>query len=465
MSQPRAFPVPWSNLTNVAFTVPFYSSPTLQIPTNRQASDSVSFLTVKDISGLTASNPQSNIQLQTPNFSNSLAEQFGFFNYMTFSNQATLLQATNVSSFTANVIYTSTTQAEVAPQDISSNILEIRTYQSPSLSTSSTVVSNTIVSSLVFQDQETGIPSSLYISANQLYIGPQPVNPFVSLNPRIQSIQNSPWSPANIPNLQTWFDGKDSNTMFIDSAFTRSISTGESMALWLDKSANQFSCIQDTLSNQPLFLSNQIYFNSTSYMSTNFRSYSTCTILFSAQRKTNADASPGGGFQYFFAASNLIWATDPINNPLWTGLTFYSQANNKHMQSPFYSINVPGYPNYTGYELFFNNIYLPNLAYFPSTPNIYTILYDKPNSNIAIGRQNGVNFDRQLANPVILDHQYWNIGDVASGGGPRGFWGDILVYDRWLQEDEIQQLESYLAHKYDIVDRLQPGANYYKFSP
>ena len=460
------------SLTPLSFIDPLYRNLLLKAPQSL-STPQVLFTIVKDISG-TASRLPFSLQYNTSNQYGStaslIAEPRGFTNVLTYSTVTQILESTQPPQFTGATFYTSSLfLSNTTSFPLQANTVLLQTFSTQLLTAISSLFTSPHISSLIFY----GSPSSITFSNETLYAGQTPIAPYVASDFVIQYIHTTPsWTPASLPGLQTWFDARDLSTMYVDEAMTRTISTGEQFAVWLDKSSNLFSCVQTVASNQPFYTDlSGVLFSTTTIMSTNFYAYSTMTF---SMLTTPQLFGPYYGDHYFINADTWINYIAPtyttISGPTFWSIYFLNNSNFAKMVYLNQNVNVPGRSPDIDTKAPFDNE-LPNYGItYPEQFDHYTIFYERVSTNTVITRQNGHNNGLVTANDYVSNYQWWHMGDSRPPadtwlGGPYGWRGDVIVYDRILNESEMQMLEGYLMWKYGIQSNLLPQHPYAKASP
>jgi hypothetical protein len=247
--------------------------------------------------------------------------------------------------------------------------------------------------------------------------------------------QNPIFSPTQISGCQLWLDGADPNGTGNVPA------NGTSLASWVDKSGAGRTATQSTSGYQPILQTNVlagkscVYFDGTSVL--DLVSYSTNTIpaisMFFVGRQTVFGGSfisitgstgiyaraSGGTYRYDYGGSLYVYTPNPTN----------SDTTSFHIQTLLLPNNAVG--NY----------------YFDGTAGDNT---------------NGFTFDSssfQSPNPSLGAY-----GRTSGNDAMTGYIAEVIFYHATLTLAQSQQVEGYLAWKWNLVGSL-PSNHPYKNTP
>lgn len=429
------------NFVNPIFPNPFPISPP---DTSAFTEGQCGFYTIKDLTGSSAIYP---VPLGgTVLTGTTLAEPRGFQNFIGMSTSGFVgltMESTHPASQFVKEYYTSTlyysTSANSNQSNVFASTLVIGSFNITQLQSKLTTVPVIGVSSITLRDVASNNPSTFFFSSQSLYLGKNAIKPNVDLNYDIQVIApGTPWTPAQIPDLHVWFDGKDLSTMYADTSYSRTISTGEEVAVWVDKSVNQFSTFKNPVERTFTYVNDAsgLYIlngNTGGYMDTNLTiSISSFTMAFVS------DAYPTGGYAF-----GSIY---DVPNP--TDYFFFDANSNAGYSMPY--MNVGGYqPYFSQYGA------TPATVAPPIRRHAYISLYDRPAISTFITRIDGLNV--QSCN---LDVPPGKAEISTIGFGWNSTYGDLIFYNRWLEEPELQKLEGYLMWKYNVQNLLSPDHPY-----
>ena len=362
------------------------------------------------------------------------------------SNYSAFLELTSPMIFTGKTLYTSTINTcNSLVSEIHASTIILSNYTAPSLYSVSSIVPYIVLSTLSLSNVTDSTVSSLFYSSSQLWVGDKIISPEVKINQVLQSIPSPiSWTPASIPNLQVWFDAKDASTMFTDTALTTNVNVNDSVCVWLDKSSNLWSSVQTSVPNQPIYNGISVYFQPGAYMNTVFPTYSTMTFMVA-------------GF-----------GRPLIVNP-YVGVTYYFMSELK-VGSSNWGTNLYSVASYDAPSFTFTNDVTPvtfDLATLVTPPKFqcYT-LFTRPDPTLGIlTRRNGLNVTYAVNNnPYTATCNIQYLGDITNGA-TNTYFGDWVVYDRWLEENEIQKLESYFMWKYGVQSDIPPVNPFANSSP
>jgi hypothetical protein len=222
-----------------------------------------------------------------------------------------------------------------------------------------------------------------------------------------------PWQPTSISNCFLWLDGADTRSMTISNS---------NVLAWRDKSGNKFCALSQstpaTLTSNSLGGNTSMLFNGASkYLCSTTSVSNAGYTIFTVQNTTSAS-----GYQRAINADP--YAFIGVSNGYIATFTGSSTWNDVASNSPsFYSVNS-------------NVIVSMSISNAVLTP--YT---------------NGYAGTTKTGTTGAFSNFY--IGDYASGGQPwYGHIREIIVYNGILSTDQRQQVEGYLAWKWNLVSNL-----------
>jgi hypothetical protein len=449
-----------STNTSLHFVNPVLCNPPAVLVPNvsTYTSNVVAFHTIKDPYGNVALSTfgvlLSNESGQSNWIATTLQVPRAFQNVVITDQTGYSLESTQPPAAYAQIWYASSISVSIpgvtqSQDSLLASTLQISEITLSNLQSKSTIATITSISSLTLHDQYTTTPSSLYISSGSFYIGAQSIKPNVDLNYDIQVIAPGiPWTPAQIPDLHVWFDGKDLSTMYADTSYSRTISTGEEVAVWVDKSINQFSVIKSVAGGDKglTYIDNvsSLYFLTEAvdpYLETNLTlNISSCTTSF-------------------------------VANPLTNGYLALRLAGDGQPQSRIQSFTPPPQPQSTNYLMafaalgenaytFFHQVHAEGAISQPNQVHQFTALLDLYTKSTIIGRENAYNYSYLTFSELESGYDFTGYSTVKYTYFASNYLnvqiGDFIAYNRWLSEPELQKLEGYVMWKYNIQNLLSP---------
>src|SRR5690554_4385969 len=222
--------------------------------------------------------------------------------------------------------------------------------------------------------------------------------------------------PSDLSSLLLWYDAND-----------LTISPGN-VPLWKDKSGNDYDLLQPTASNQPIKISNALGDKS--------------IIRFD-----------GGDFMTSAFGSNY-------NNPGTIFILYKTVSSaNQYLFDGLTSFNSMSLRNGNTVQAYIDGSLISYNKTYPSGFTINALVINISNSML---KENGV--IKTTGNLTSNSFEGINLGRYYGGGG--GFYGDIaefIYYNRALTTSEIEDVESYLRHKYAPPVNLGPNISRYGF--
>jgi len=222
--------------------------------------------------------------------------------------------------------------------------------------------------------------------------------------------------PSDLSSLLLWYDAND-----------LTISPGN-VTLWKDKSGNDYDLLQPTASNQPIKISNALGDKS--------------IIRFD-----------GGDFMTSAFGSNY-------NNPGTIFILYKTVSSaNQYLFDGLTSFNSMSLRNGNTVQAYIDGSLISYNKTYPSGFTINALVINISNSML---KENGV--IKTTGNLTSNSFEGINLGRYYGGGG--GFYGDIaefIYYNRALTTSEIEDVESYLRHKYAPPVNLGPNISRYGF--
>jgi hypothetical protein len=256
------------------------------------------------------------------------------------------------------------------------------------------------------------------------------------------------YSPLNTPNLFLWFDGADP-TSYTTDPITNCITT------WVSKTLPQFSTSSATTQRGP-FLSNtefgafpSMYFNPSNL-------FSQYTTLYSSDIPALTCNGPFATFtvvrQVNYSAPYGIWSTNFPDYP--NGINLFSQTDGS-------------------FALAVSTIVIPIIPSTLNTNVIVTCLYETTEISGALNFGMTFNGNDILTSnfgsaPTVSGLVLGNFDQLFNGGfffPDNGFITEHIVVQNDPSQATRQELEGYLAWKYNMASELPPTHPYYASPP
>lgn len=260
-------------------------------------------------------------------------------------------------------------------------------------------------------------------------------HPFKTIPPNV----TDSFTPASLSRCQLWLDG-------LDPAGTRVIpADGSTVTTWIDKSGN---ANHGTGNGTPTYVSNGgINFDGSSYFSnTAFKmTFANRSMFFVMKETTRTNASV------------LSFIPTPSNQHdyfVQSGITFNTDGG---FQTFGYWYGGP-----LGYQ------------YRMGDPTLLPrgIYNDNMNTVVGSGYVNGSNAANKTAiysattcSGYVVAGRWYQDQGVPAGGKLNGVIYEIIAYDRGLTNSERQQVEGYLAWKWNLNSSLPTSHPFFKVSP
>ena len=251
-------------------------------------------------------------------------------------------------------------------------------------------------------------------------------HPFISIKPYLRTFQ-----PRDIPTCTLWLDAGDGNSISL---------SGSNVTQWNDKSGNERNLTQTTSGLRPTYssVSKAIVFNGTRYLDIPdaLNAIIPTYTIFLAEKRASADARfligqrlavANVGLVLGYNGSTIAHHTTVYVADLMTTINAYS------VNDP---IRVTRY-QYTGTtrSTFVNGGEYSNSQSFSNTLTVWS------NANIGAG------YNTNSGN--------WYIGNVY----------EVLFYNSVLTTSQCQQIEGYLAWKWNNISSLPSTHPFKKFRP
>jgi hypothetical protein len=270
-------------------------------------------------------------------------------------------------------------------------------------------------------------------------IGKLIYHPYRSVRPEVPAL----FTPTTLSRCQLWLDGMDTNGTGVRP------STGSTISRWIDKSGNVNNAIGvgsgTYLSGGGVNFDNTVYFSNTTLKMT----LANRSVFFVMQEGVHGT---GGIFLFLQSPSNTGYDYDQAS-----AIPYYTEAGNGFsVFTNWYATNRFGYVTKFG-----NTTLLPKAIY-----------NDNMNTAVGSGYLNGSNATNNVATAPNTTCSGYMIGTrwflnapATSGNRFTGVHYEIIAYDRGLTNSERQQVEGYLAWKWNLNSSLPTNHPFYKISP
>jgi hypothetical protein len=256
------------------------------------------------------------------------------------------------------------------------------------------------------------------------------------------SVTASTWQPTCLgSSLSMWLDASQSNSLFNDSAGTIPITNGAGVGLWTDLSGNGYNA---SATAKPTYNSatNALSFNGSSSFMTSLMTagvlFGTSGTIFAMLSPSGANATDAGIINFRFVAGNntgLIYMNTTTYGFDWGTSGAYGW--NSGLVPVVGQFGVVGLVNTpTGALMSFNGNTNSTIAYAGTLSN----------NNSAI--------------PMIIGNDTGSAGRFYYGQ-----MGEIILSTTFVSTVVRQQIEGYLAWKWNTQSRLVAGHPYLSFAP
>ena len=253
--------------------------------------------------------------------------------------------------------------------------------------------------------------------------------------PTLTSYVDKSFQPTSVAGLSIWLDAADASTLFQDVAGTIPSTNGSKVQLWKDKSVNAYNATQATSSIAPTLSTNEIVFNvaSSTSLTTTYTAAPANETLFVVINPTTINSgntayeiicsSAINGREFYFYQGLLNTATSGINSSCTTPTVALNQKILLEMSYAGTSASIVHYYNGT------------------------------------------LQIDSNSTTPPSFS----GTGTTRIGAGPTtsyfaGTISEIICYNTVLSLGQRQQVEGYLAWKWNLVSSL-PANHPYKNEP
>ena len=292
-------------------------------------------------------------------------------------------------------------------------------------------------------------------------------HPYVTAQPPVLTpLQQSTFTPTDIPGLKTWLDASDPTSMTL---------VGSTLTAWKDKSpastvfytpSDSSSTIQ--ISTTTLFGNPSAAFNGNTFL---FTSTFTGTIRPQTTFYVTKNFSNGTLWQGLLAGS---YSNQNDNEVFYLGtysnLTYTLNTNNAQ------TFNI-GYMNTQGYSA--TDFGIPHYSLLNVAEDKWFANYSlASSSNSGLVSGNGYIGNYQVISTLVIGARYMSQDGVSlpsivtfngngnyTGSGFNGYLSELLVYNQELSTDLVQKVEGYLAWKWGMEITLPPMHPYRYTSP
>jgi len=242
------------------------------------------------------------------------------------------------------------------------------------------------------------------------------------------------FNPIDIPDCALWLDAMDKTTI----TFGRS----PAVASWRDKSIGGHNYSQATTAWQPTHANNGISFGSANVL-------------------TNTDTWSANGASVDIFVVSTPWPTTQFNSGDWRTL-FRGATNGHYVILETGSNRLGNYENVTyGFQQFGSL----------TLSNVQNILYVTTNSSLIPSAALNGTVATSAAGIESADAQpFYALGGymqpaASSPGQPWGVINEVLIYSKNLTFSHRQQIEGYLAQKWNIGTSFLSTHPFYKIPP
>ena len=257
----------------------------------------------------------------------------------------------------------------------------------------------------------------------------------------------SGFDPRNIQGCTVWLDATDVN------GTGRNGSSGSAISTWVNKSGTSFgNFTQSTTSNCPVLS------NISGYDVVKFNATSSIPMFLS-----NTTA-------YNYSTSSLYIVFQQVDRQAVDNPGIYTVLPTNSGGSDWNGSNGVSMTTVNNFSVFGNggvvNINLTSSPQTYSPLGIYTL---QISNNVGSGFFDGSPFTGQIDNGGATQFLAASAGQGigaryisgawSTNGGLNGYMCEVLLFTRFLQPSERQQIEGYLAWKWNIASRLQSPAS------
>ncbi len=253
------------------------------------------------------------------------------------------------------------------------------------------------------------------------------------------------FSPTQISNLEMWFDGSNTASLYQDSgcSTTPATSPGDPVACWLDQSGMVNHSIQTTPSMRPLVGAKGLFFDGANdILTVATKSYTAASNLsIVLQYEADTQSTDGGSC----CRPIVSFATNATGLYPWLGLTRgnFSPANN-----------------------LFHGWVGSGLSYIPTSPGDPFVISATHNGAGALWNV-WTSGTQQVLNQAIssITNTVFSVGGDINNPARRvrGEIYEVIVIEDIISIADREKLEGYLACKYATRNSLHPAHPYYDF--
>ncbi len=245
-------------------------------------------------------------------------------------------------------------------------------------------------------------------------------------------------SPTDFPDLVLWLDANDTTTVFSDTTCTTAVAAGNDVQCWQDKSGNGNHVTQTTTAT-PTYLLNQQNSMPSLYFTTNAGNDDRLFTSTAGQITTNGSYTKFVVFSY----DNLNSSNNLISSAGTTGTAFW--GSNTPNNGRLHTWNLAGTASNPGYLS--SPMQLTIGQYYIGATRYDNVAGDGSLSILNIDGNQVASDDTQQNHAA----QVISIGNHNDTAGLDGRIAEALIYNRALNNMEIDCVEAYLATKWNIA--------------
>lgn len=286
----------------------------------------------------------------------------------------------------------------------------------------------------------------------------------ISLSVCIRSFAASSYTPDQTPNLLFWFEPSMPNAVYQDTATaTPSVANNDPIGHMVDLSGNGYEIINTTATTKPVLRTNVAILNGKT--SAFFNGTNNFLTFTSASQLNNLNQQD---YTYFvvFVSTNLTGFNTFMNKsgnapaPLW----FISGRNSG-------SDNFPGRWEHsrTTRPIFINAPYSlgyrVHANYSNPTADLITVTpsYNGVTEDILLNGEMSHIYQSIFGGPgaedqfILTSTACIGASNAGTGNFMAGYIPVMLMYNRYLTDTEMKQVNSYISSKYGVPMRFNPG--------
>lgn len=341
------------------------------------------------------------------------------------------------------------------------NTVQTSTIQSSQINIANLSTGLMTMSTLVLSDQRSASTNSLFTASTLLYYNIPGLQSSILAGTRQASGFNllrmrSPFQPSQIAGLNLWLDAADVNTLSIQSG---------NVVSWRDKSPSNTLARAAALgaAGLPRYDTSlrSVIFNGSGYFSNTTLSYTLSSrSVFMVCSQTTSSTTGFEGFLVFVNPTSANLDYDNQNAVVYTGRGVNVQQNCSYSVYYFQTGNPP--TNTGDYVI----NYLTSTT--PSPLAIYADMYASQSGTLFVNGTS-VGTDTSVTIPGTSTGYILGARKPGTSTTPTnplfGNIYEIITYPSLLNPTQRQQVEGYLAWKWNLVASLPPNHLYKNFPP